>query len=977
MPRIGFHKFLPGLRIAGLVGLAIASWPAAAESDSAVLAVGFENGKQAVSEINPSDLVATVAGEPVNLLTIGEASRLHGRWQVVVYVDQELSGTRSILRFLESLASNTLGLTRLGETQLVMGGSDQSTIIRSSDSDLLEEVLFQQSLRSEGDHAIRERRLALLVLLQAESADTAAMARDALASELDILRRRRDDLVHWIAAQGRSRAPRVLFFLSEGLGVDALAFYGDFLADVPAAVLELGGPPDLDDLAGVLASYGWTFVPSLVAPRPEDDDARVGPSTNQTIGFRLRLGRNDPAPKRPAIALEELRLDDGRVDAMDRLAELTGGRVAHNLDELPGVIESLSHRLPVEVPKPSGATEPLAIELLARDPRLTVSAPHWIGGHLETVAEVRIRRSLSGDGDPGELPLRARIHLDPAELETEPAELDLLVDLADTSREHLSLRVSVGIHLQNGDLLIQHQVVDARDSTGGTFSLRRPLPLPPSTDAAIVVVEDLSGEVWGESFAEFVTRSEEIAEATSIPEIAPTRPAGPAVRLDPLPTEARSGKIRVRTQTRPDVGEVAFLLDGETVGTRRRAPFDLRIDLGRRAEQHSIIAIAYDGAGRELGRDGLVVNEAATSFWVQISEPTPSDRVGPVDVVTSYKLPADDRLERIDYYWNEELIGTTRQPPHRQRLLIPVDRPAGYIRVVATLANGKTSEDVVLMNTQRFETQITVELVELYVVVTDNSGRPVRGLDRADFIVREEQEVQNVESFAIAGDLPLTLGLAIDSSLSLFKKLPEVQVAAEHFVDGLRADRDRALLVEYGSSPRLVEPVTGDLDRITNGIRSLYPSGNTAVWEGVTLSLQQLEGSVGRRALVVFYDGDDEDENYSFKKTLDLARKSRIPIYLIVMNNEAARTQGKGFNVRSRIARLDQLARTGGGRVFYVRTDEDLGPIFEDIGEELRSHYLLTYYPQRPVQQPEWRPISVELTRSDLTARTLSGYGGG
>ena len=128
---------------------------------------------------------------------------------------------------------------------------------------------------------------------------------------------------------------------------------------------------------------------------------------------------------------------------------------------------------------------------------------------------------------------------------------------------------------------------------------------------------------------------------------------------------------------------------------------------------------------------------------------------------------------------------------------------------------------------------------------------------------------------------------------------------------------------------------------------------------------------------MVFYDGDDEDENYSFKKTLDTARRSRIPIYLIVMNNEAARTQGKGFSVRSRIARLDQLARTGGGRVFFVRTDEDLSPIFAEISEELRGHYLLTYYPQRPVQEPEWRPISIELTRSDLTARTISGYGGG
>ena len=60
-----------------------------------------------------------------------------------------------------------------------------------------------------------------------------------------------------------------------------------------------------------------------------------------------------------------------------------------------------------------------------------------------------------------------------------------------------------------------------------------------------------------------------------------------------------------------------------------------------------------------------------------------------------------------------------------------------------------------------------------------------------------------------------------------------------------------------------------------------------------------------------------------------------------------------------------------------MRTDQDLTPIFEEIAAELRSHYLLTYYPQRPLANPEWRPVHVEVTRADLEARTISGYGGG
>ncbi len=949
----------------------------ASADEPAILAVGV-GPPEAPADVAPGDLAALSSAGALEIGSLGAAGSLAGTWQVAVYIDQEITGTRSILRYLESLAGHAADLAALGEVQLVLAGIDRATVVRSADPELLEEVLFQQSLRSDGVHGIREVRTELLAGLSDADIDPAELTRAAIARELQILHSRRDELVHWISTQGRSRSPRALFFLSEALGSDMLAFYDPLVDDVRTAVAEAGGMPDLDELAEVLASYGWTFVPAIVPPADDEEEDRLSLRTNRSIGFRLKLGGNRDQLEESTEPEPDLRLDDGRDRALARLASLTGGSLAASLEEIPLVLADLASRRPLEVSLPDMPGAPLAIELAATDPRLEVRAPGWIGGRPEAVAEVRMRRALDGDADPGELPLRARIHLGSGETDDEAAELDLAVDLSELAAgTPTELRVSVGVHLQSGELVVSHEVFTADPAAGPTFTVVRPVDLPASTDAAIVVVEDLAEGGWGENFAEFVTRTAAAAEAASIPEVAPARPAGPALLLEPLPPDVRSGKVRVRTRTRGDVSEVAFLVDGERVGRRRRAPFDLRIDLGKVPEQRSIIAIAYDDAGREIGRDGLVVNEASTNFWVQISEPKASDRVGPVDVVTSFRLPEDGLLERMDYYWNDQLVGTTREAPHSQRLLIPVDQPAGYIRVVATLSNGKTAEDVVLMNTQRFESEILVELVELYVVVTDRSGKPVLGLDRMDFVIREEQEVQEVESFAVAGDLPLTLGLAIDSSLSLFKKLPEVQTAATGFVDSLKADRDRAFLVGYGSQPRLVQSPTSDLGRIVDGIESLQASGNTAVWEAVSLSLDQLQQSAGRKALVVFYDGDDEDENYSFKKTLDSARQSRIPIYLIVMNNEAARTQGKGFSVRSRIARLDQLARTGGGRVFYVRTDQDLSPIFAQIGEELRSHYLLTYYPQRPVEEPEWRPISVELTRSDLTARTISGYGGG
>jgi VWFA-related protein len=291
---------------------------------------------------------------------------------------------------------------------------------------------------------------------------------------------------------------------------------------------------------------------------------------------------------------------------------------------------------------------------------------------------------------------------------------------------------------------------------------------------------------------------------------------------------------------------------------------------------------------------------------------------------------------------------------------------------------------VVLMNADRFEEQVTVNLVELYVVVTDRAGKPVRDLDSSDFTVLENGVPQRVETFSRAGELPITVGLALDSSLSLFLKMPAVQQAAVDFVDGLTEQRDQSFLIGFGAQPTVVSAATGDLQHVVEGIRSLEPTGNTALWEGMVLSMIQLQEIAGRKALVVFYDGDDEDEDFSCTTSLKMAEKVGVPVYLIVMNNALARTGPSGFTTKHRAERLERVARTGGGKVYYVSTEADLGEIFSSIRDELRAHYLLTYYPEPLPDEngegadegaiPRWRPIEVRVNRPGLTARTLAGY---
>jgi Ca-activated chloride channel family protein len=581
-------------------------------------------------------------------------------------------------------------------------------------------------------------------------------------------------------------------------------------------------------------------------------------------------------------------------------------------------------------------------------------------------------RGLLSERQEGDLPIQALIGTDPdrgAELLTR-AEWSLI----DAEAPPAWVRVSVALELDNGEFLFHHDVVRPTVLAGGDLEHRSAVSIPDDTRAAMVVFEALDRGTWGAGFAQLLpNRSLETLESGDLSSLA----EAPSRRVRILPLEdggTVEGRVAIRTEVGHEITKVTFFLDGEMQEERTTAPFETTVRLGRGGERHIVEAVAYDRDGREVGRDFLVLNAAADSFWVRITAPGSGDHVGAVNVEVELQVPDEETLDRVDYYWRNELIATSREAPHQRRLLIPFSNPSGFIRVEAQLASGRTTEDVVLMNSARFGAQVQVEVVELFVVVTDDSGQPVRNLDASAFQVIDSGHEQAVHDVRPAQDLPLTVGLAIDASGSLFAKLPRVQEAASSFVSRLSTGRDKAFLVGFGSRPRVVQSSTNNLNRVATSIGDLSAGGRTAVWEAITLSLLQLQDVEGRKAVVVFYDGDDEDEEFSYRTAFSLAKESGVPIYMIVMNNTAARTEGKGFRTRSFTGRLDRIARTGGGRVFYVPTDVDLEKIYAVISEELRSHYLITYSPEVETGGSVWRSIDVNVKGRGLHARTLSGY---
>lgn len=360
---------------------------------------------------------------------------------------------------------------------------------------------------------------------------------------------------------------------------------------------------------------------------------------------------------------------------------------------------------------------------------------------------------------------------------------------------------------------------------------------------------------------------------------------------------------------------------------------------------------------------------------VRIVSPAGGRATGPMDVAIDLDLPQDRRLERLEIFWNDELAATLYAPPYRHRVIVPPDRPVGYLRASARLDDGTTAEDAVLLNSTSVGERLDVRLVELYVVVTDRDGRPVRGLARDDFRLLQDGREQAIAGFDDAGASPLALGLAFDSSASMFLKLPDVREAARTLLIGGLSTRDRALLVDFDSEPRLVTGMTGSLDTVSAGLDTLRADGSSDLFEAIIFSLQKLQGVAGRKALVVYSDGIGEGEKTSYRACIREARRSNVPVYLIVTNQRAAKAAESGVvePLDGYARRLHDLAAATGGRAFFVMPSQNLREVYATILYELRSQYLLTYYP-RGTAPEVWRKVQVELKKRGFQARTVSGY---
>lgn len=539
--------------------------------------------------------------------------------------------------------------------------------------------------------------------------------------------------------------------------------------------------------------------------------------------------------------------------------------------------------------------------------------------------------------------------------------------------------------LMNGEVVLGDQLFESfRYRYGFPAGSGPPGPLPlafqrylrPGSYQLVVRIEDLNSgsfyraehtlEVPASDGPEIGERQMDSDTARLFEEATAALAAGVTqIRILPPPGDLHSGFVRIATLASGEVARVRFLLDGRPVLTRNRPPFDVELDLGQFPRRRVLTAEALDGDGAVVATNDLELNGGGNRFGVRLISPQRGTRfTRSLEVEAEVRLPDGSKLDRLELYLDEHLAATLYQEPFLHPLTVPEAAGVTYVRAVAYLPDGNSTEDVVFVNAPDFLEKIDVQFVELYATVLDGAGRPVQDLARDDFRVTEDGVPQTIARFERVENLPIHAGILIDTSGSMARSLGQVRQAALTFLERIVKPKDRAAIITFSKFPRLSVKLTSDLTALGGGLAGLAPEGETALYDSLIFSLYYFSGIRGQRALLLLSDGKDESSRFTFEETLEYARRAGVTIFAIGLKLDSGDARQK----------LHLLAQETGGRSFFLENVSELGAIYGSIEEELRSQYLVAYQSSNIKGTDDFRAVELLVDLPKAKVNTISGY---
>ena len=291
--------------------------------------------------------------------------------------------------------------------------------------------------------------------------------------------------------------------------------------------------------------------------------------------------------------------------------------------------------------------------------------------------------------------------------------------------------------------------------------------------------------------------------------------------------------------------------------------------------------------------------------------------------------------------------------------------------------------------------KVNVEVVQLFFNVKDKHGALIPSLTKTDFDIFEDGKPQTIKYFKAESDLPLTLGILIDSSGSQQRVLEMDKEVGGSFLENILRPKDEAFVISFDVDVDLLQDFTNSVSRLRKALNSakinaggvgcsagpIGPQGpvpcsasgtrGTALYDAVYLaSHDELSHEVGRKAMILLTDGQDEGSRLKIRDAIEAAQKADAICYVLLI---ADRGFYGGFY--SGDSEMKKLTGETGGRVIEVGNKiEKLRQAFEQISNELRSQYNIGYTPTNAVRDGSFRKVEIKPKQSDYKVQARSGY---
>ncbi len=275
---------------------------------------------------------------------------------------------------------------------------------------------------------------------------------------------------------------------------------------------------------------------------------------------------------------------------------------------------------------------------------------------------------------------------------------------------------------------------------------------------------------------------------------------------------------------------------------------------------------------------------------------------------------------------------------------------------------------------------VNVDLVLMYTSAFDKKGHFVGGLKKENFKVYEDGIGQSIASFS-QEDVPLSMGILMDLSGSMRRKLDQVNKAALVFIRSSNP-QDQVFMIGFNDEVELIQDFTSDIDEIADALDNTVVTGGTALYDAIYLGVQKAHtGSKAKKAIVVISDGEDRDSYYKLDELVAKVQESDVQVFCVGFLN-AIPDKGlfgrwsKSIPERARDA-LMRISEETGGKAFFPDKLEDLNGIVSEIANELRNQYSIGYFSSNAARDGSFRRVKIELagsTPANTYLRYRRGY---